>query len=1074
VERSIEMVVALLAVLKAGGAYVPLDPSHPAERLNSMLIDSGATVLLTQTQLQSLFSIGVWERIVVLDLMDAVIWQDQPRSNPERSKVGLTPDHLAYVIYTSGSTNKPKGVMIPHRALTNFINSMLAEPGIGPRDVLLSVTTFSFDIAALELYLPLIVGAQVRIANLAASLNGESLLKELQQGVTMMQATPASWQMLIEAGWKGSPGLKGLCGGEALNGSLARELAARSSSTWNMYGPTETTVWSLMERIAVSRDVVTVGKPIANTQVYILDAMQQPVPVGVAGEIYIGGAGAARGYLNRAELTAERFVPDPFRQARGARMYRTGDLGRWLQDGNIEYLGRNDFQVKVRGFRIELGEIETRLREYKAVREAMVVAREDRPGVQRLVAYYTTTGIGETEGTPHPTGVGASAEELRRHVAKKLPDYMVPSAYVWMQELPRTVNGKLDRRALPAPERGAFATASYQAPCGEVETMLASIWAEVLKVEQVGRYDNFFELGGHSLIIIQVAAKVRSAFGLNLPLRTFFEQPTLAGLAQRISQNAASTTSPTAKDISVVSRERPLPLTVGEEFLWLMAQFSPSYATQHLSLGWRFRGPLDACALERSVNEIIRRQEVLRTTFSTRGIGKYLLRLLIHAARSSGSRAPRRKRQQGKWIGHLASRAGRSKLLGAPASRLMGFVRAMIGHPVRVIAPFITIPLSRVDLGDDPGIDREQIARRLADDEVSRAIDLAKGPLLRMKLFRMDEEDHLFLLTVHHVVFDGWSHAIFVRELQSCYESYCAGQMPDLPELRIQYADYAAWRSAQMEGEVFHQQLEYWKDRLRGFPSELPLPVDSPRQAVSSLPSASIAFVISRAQTQGLKRLSQREGTTLFMVLLAVFQLLLYRLSGLEDMAVAVPFAQRGHPELEKLIGFFMGMVVVRTDLSGKPAFHELLHRVGETCQEAYTHSSPAVLKAVMHEAGVQGFAQARGSIFKAFFNWVSVPTHDLELPGLITEPILLRVETSDLGPDVVLEGSEAGETIDLRIIYKEPLFSAARMEKFTQQFMMLVSQVIEEPKKAITEYCLDTPQEQAPLVSTAVEVQVE
>jgi len=384
----------------------------------------------------------------------------------------------------------------------------------------------------------------------------------------------------------------------------------------------------------------------------------------------------------------------------------------------------------------------------------------------------------------------------------------------------------------------------------------------------------------------------------------------------------------------------------------------------------------------------------------------------------------------------------------------------MMGHPVRVIAPFAAIPLPVVDLRDVPPIDREQEARRLAEEEVGRAFNLATGPLVRMKLLQMDAEDHVFLLTFHHMICDGWSRGIFTRELQRCYEAYSVGQMPDLSPLPIQYADYAVWRRAQMEGEIFRRQLEYWKDRLKDLPSILPLPVDHPRPPVASLPSASIAFALSRTQTQGLKRLSQREGTTLFMTLLAVFQLLLYRLSGLEDMPVAVPFTARDHFELENLIGFFMGLVVVRTDLSGQPRFHELMRRVRETCQDAYAHFSSAMIKAVMQEAGVQGVAQARGSMFKAFFNWVSVPTHELELPRLKTKSFPARVKTPELGPDIVLEGRERNGTIEISVIYKEPLFCISRMEKFTQQFTMLVSQVVEKPEEAITKYYLDSPEE--------------
>jgi aryl carrier-like protein len=647
--------------------------------------------------------------------------------------------------------------------------------------------------------------------------------------------------------------------------------------------------------------------------------------------------------------------------------------------------------------------------------------------------------------------------------------------------------------------------------------MLAALWSQLLEIKEVGVQDNFFNLGGDSILSMRLVAAARSQ-GLEFALTDLFQHPTVAGLAsvarlktetrtapdvslagsegqpsglsgvaldslirmQPTIQHDQSGPTPAAlpkttglndelsesfigEDITPVPRERPLPLSPGEELLWLMAQISPSYATQHLFMGRRFTGPLNVAALECSVNEIVRRHEILRTTFSMSGIGKYVLRLLVHAARSPASQG-----RSGR-IDSVASRIGRIKLVAAAGDSLLRFTRAVIGHPMRVIAPFADIPLPIIDLQKIPVRDREQEASRMEEEEVSRVFNLAKGPLLRMKLLKLDEEDHVFMLTFHHVICDGWSRAIFTRELQHCYEAYAAGRKPDLPDLRIQYADYAVWRRAQMGGEVFRQHLEFWKDRLKGLPSELPLPVDHPRPPVPSLPSASIAFGISGAQVQGLKRLIQQEGATLFMALLAVFQLLLYRLSGLEDVAVAVPFAARGHSGLEDLIGFFMGLVAVRTDLSGKPSFQELLRRVRETCQGAYAHYSSAIVQAVMHEAGVQGFAQARGSRFKAFFNWISVPTHELALPRLRTELFLPNLKTPELGPDIVLEGREIDGTLDMRVIYKEPLFSAARMEKFTQQFAMLVSQVIEEPEKVITEYRLGVEEEHTAALSAGI-----
>ena len=522
VERGLEMMVGLLAILKAGGAYVPLDPAFPQERLRYMLNDSAPAVLLTQRQVKGLFS-GLGATLSVLDLSTAAPpWKNKPTKNLSRVSTGLMPEHLAYVIYTSGSTGAPKGVGVEHHALTNFLHSMRSEPGFTAKDRMLAVTTLSFDIAALEIYLPLIAGGTVEIATRETAMAPGILAKKLNGGITVMQATPVTWRMLMDDGWSGSHDLKILCGGEMLPANLAQSLIDKAEELWNVYGPTETTIWSTAGRVRRAAKFISIGRPIANTRVYVLDQNGAPVPVGVAGEIYIGGAGVARGYLNRPELTAERFLADPFVAEADARMYKTGDVGKWSPDGTIEHLGRNDHQVKIRGFRIELGEIEAALASHTAVREAVVTAREDVPGQKRLVAYYTAADRNRQLG---------GAAEFRSHLFSKLPDYMVPAAYVRLERIPLTANGKLDRKALPTPEGEVYAVRGYEAPQGETETRLVGIWADLLKVGRVGRHDNFFELGGHSLLAMQLTARIRRVFEVELPVRSVFEAPTIDSLA---------------------------------------------------------------------------------------------------------------------------------------------------------------------------------------------------------------------------------------------------------------------------------------------------------------------------------------------------------------------------------------------------------------------------------------------------------------------------------------------------------------------------------------------------------------
>jgi amino acid adenylation domain-containing protein len=519
-DRSVSLPVAVLGVAKAGAAYVPLDPAYPAERLAFMLADADVRAVVVEAATRELLTNGSTAARVDLTA-DAVALAEVEDSNVSGVSV---PDDLAYVIYTSGSTGRPKGVEVPHRALVNFLTSMQREPGLTASDVLVAVTTLSFDIAGLEMWLPLMTGARIVVASRETATDGRRLAALLGRvGATVLQATPATWRLLLETGWAGQEDLRILCGGEALPRDLADRLLARGAAVWNLYGPTETTIWSAVWRVEPGAGPVRIGHPIANTQLHVLDDRQQPVPVGVVGELYIGGVGVALGYRGRPDLTAERFLADPFAGAPGARMYRTGDLVRRWTDGAVECLGRADQQVKIRGYRIELGEIEQVLREQAALREAVVTAAEVRPGDTRLVAFVVPEEPGAVD-----------ASRLRAQLSRLLPDYMVPVHYVELAALPLTPNGKVDRRALPRPNLEAVSMVAYVPPDGETETQVAAIWAEVLGVERVGRMDAFFDLGGHSLSAMQAVARVQSVRGVDVVVRTLFDNPTVAAFAAAV------------------------------------------------------------------------------------------------------------------------------------------------------------------------------------------------------------------------------------------------------------------------------------------------------------------------------------------------------------------------------------------------------------------------------------------------------------------------------------------------------------------------------------------------------------
>jgi arthrofactin-type cyclic lipopeptide synthetase C len=544
-DRGVDLLIGLLGVLKAGGAYVPMDPSNPQQRLREIFEDAQPRAVLTHQQLRALLP-PCRAAVMILD-QDGNSIAAHSTDNLDSQALGLSPSNLAYVIFTSGSTGRPKGVMVEHRSVVNLLRSMCAEPGIRHDDRVLALTTVSFDIAAFELFLPLLVGAEVVFASSEMTTDGwlmGQLIK--QRDVTVLQATPATWRLLLEDKRWRAPRVRALSGGEALASSLASQVRERVHVLWNGYGPTETTIYSTIQKItadsARSSTSEPIGRPVANTRIYILDGRYEPAPTGVTGELYIGGIGVARGYLGKPDLTLQRFLPDPFSSEPGSRMYRTGDLGRWRADGRIEFLGRNDFQVKLRGFRIELGEIEARLAEHPGVRDAVVVAREVHAGDKRLVAYVTPAKAAQ-DGA-----VGIDVEALRMHLSSRLPEYMVPAAYVSLTKLPLTSSGKLDRKALPAPDADAYLTRGYEAPVGELETTVARIWAEVLNLERVGRNDNFFELGGHSLLVVKVASLLRQS-GLETTVAEFFNHPTIESFAASLHNTSASTARRTAQRI---------------------------------------------------------------------------------------------------------------------------------------------------------------------------------------------------------------------------------------------------------------------------------------------------------------------------------------------------------------------------------------------------------------------------------------------------------------------------------------------------------------------------------------------
>jgi amino acid adenylation domain-containing protein len=972
VDRSPEMVVGLLGILKAGGAYVPLDPAYPKGRLALMLEDAGAPVLLTEQRLREALPAG-GARVVCLD-SDGEGLDRRDEDNPAGDAAA---GDLAYVIYTSGSTGRPKGVQVTHGALVSFLLAMRKLLAITPHDALLAVTTLSFDIAGLEIFLPLIVGARVELVPREVAGDGARLAARLDEpGITLLQATPATWRLLLEGGWAGKPALTMLCGGEALPRALADRLLEKGAALWNVYGPTETTIWSSAARVEPGDGPVPIGRPIAGTQMYVLDARLRPVPVGVTGELYIGGAGVARGYLGRPALTAERFLPDPFGTAAGARLYRTGDLARWRPDGSLECLGRIDHQVKIRGFRVELGEVEAALLRHPAVREAVVVAREDASGEQALVAY--------TVARPE---AGLAAAELRRGLQETLPEYMVPSAFVALEALPLTPNGKVDRKALPPPGLARPSAGSFHVPPrGPIEEALAGIWGELLGRERVGVHDNFFDLGGHSLSATQLLARLRDTFAVEASLRDFLDEPTVAGLSRLVERELTAGAGLHVPPIGPVGRDGPVPASFAQQRLWFLDQLEPGSSAYNIPIAVRLIGALDGTALERALNEVVRRHEALRTTFASAA-----------------------------------------------------------GVPRQVIAPSLIVPMPVTDLGGLPAERREDEALRRLREEAERPFDLARGPLVRAGLLRLGERAHVVLVTMHHIVSDGWSIGVLVREVAALYEAFQHGEPSPLPEPALQYADYAAWQREWLQGEVLRSQLDYWTGQLAGVPA-LELPADRPRPPAMTGRGGERSLLLPRAVLDGVRVLGRQEGATTFMTLLAAFQVLLYRYSGQDDFAVGTPIAGRTRSELEGLIGFFVNTLVLRADLAGEPSFRDLLRRVRQRALGAYAHQDLPFeqLVGVLHPHRDPG----RTPLFQVMFVLQNAPLPPLKSPELELTPLDAEGGTAKFDLTLTVEETEPGLVAKLE--YGADLFDPPTIDRMLGHLRTLLEAIVAHPEQTI------------------------
>jgi len=1006
-EPCLELASAVIAILKAGGAYVPLDPFCPEDRLASVLAATRIQVVLTQKKLMK--RVPTWEQ--------KVLCLDEIRSSLVAEKTtntisGAVPANLAYVIFTSGSSGSPKGVAITHANAVRLFQWGRSALDLCDDDVWTLFHSIAFDFSVWEIWGALLHGARLVIVPYWVSRSPESFGRLLRtEAVTILNQIPSAfWQLARSEEERGDqsgslPALRlVIFGGEILEtqrlGAFLRRFGSDRLRLVNMYGTTETTVHvTFRPDIQVNDGTARgspIGRPLVDMEVYLLDPLLAPVPPGSPGQMCVCGAGLGRGYLNQPALTAERFTPDPFEARPGARLYLTGDTARCQSTGDLEFLGRFDHQVKIRGFRVELDEISAVLAVHPGVRECVVSVDHDAFGHKRIVAYVVADH-----------GWSASTTELRRSLGSKLPSYMVPAVFVWIDSLPRSPSGKVDRRALPAPTRVKPELAEPFANARSLtESSMAKSWAEVLGLEEVGIHDDFFELGGHSLLATRVISRLRKTMRVELSVRDLFEAPTIAKLVQRIHSARRSAHDRSITPLQPTPRRRHMPLSFAQQRLWLTEQIEPESPTYNLTTSLRLVGRLDVAAIERCFCEVVRRHEILRTIFTVEALG--------------------------------------------PAQRILP------AHPVML--PVLEMPGSSRTA-------RDAAALRCAREEACRPFDLRKGPLLRTALLRIDQEEHLLLLNVHHIVADGWSHGVIFDELSTLYAAFSRGDPSPLPEVALHYADFAHWQRQWLHGEVLDSLLSYWRRQLDGAPPRQLLPIAETRPAVGRNRGGRRRFRLSHDLSLALLWLNRSEDVTMFMTLLAAFETLLHRYSCQDDIVVGTIIANRNRAEFEKLIGFFANTLVIRTDFSANPSFRALLRQVRDTTLEAYAYQDLPFEKLVEELRPERSGTQT--PFFQTAFVFQNYPTATVRLAGLTASHVDPGQATTVF--DLTLSMTKTEERLAGTLEYDRDLFSDDAVQRMAGHFECLLKSIVRDPDRPVSQLPILPLAERSTLLSASI-----
>ncbi len=979
--RSVEMVIGLLAVLRAGGFYVPLDPAWPEQRWALTLGQLGAPVVVVEEALRSRLP-GFVTRTVVLDAADGVA-EGEPWEDP-----GAAPSQLAYVLFTSGSTGRPKGVAIEHRQLVSYVTAFRERLGLPVDASFATVSTFAADLGNTSIFSALCLGGCLHVISQERVADGERFAAYLAaRPVDCLKIVPSHLAALLNGTDPRSclPRQLLVLGGETPSWQLIERVQrlAPACRIVNEYGPTETTVGVMeatLDAFAADRAASpSLGRPLAHAQIYLLDPDGEAAPFGIAGEIFIGGSGLARGYLGSPELTAERFLPDPFAAAAGGRLYRSGDLARHLPNGDVELLGRFDQQVKIRGIRVELVEVESALRRHPAVHDAAVALHGEPPAERRLVAYIVAR-----------RGHEAPPRELRELLRETLPKYMVPAAFVLLAALPHTPNGKLDRAALPAPGDGAESDPdrSFEPAATPLEETISGLWQELLGVPRVARNDDFFDLGGHSLLSTRLVWQLRELFDVDLSFQQLFEAPTVAALAAYVG---AAQRAGKAAVVPTVERTprlpgRGLPLSFGQHRLWLAHQLDGGSSAYNIPSGMRVTGPLVLARLARGVSELVRRHEMLRTTF---------------------------KEIDGEPL----------QVIGAPAE--------------------VSVPL--IDLGALPEGARAAETGRVAAVAAGAPFDLAAGPLFRVLVLRLGVDLHAVVFAVHHIASDAWSATVLVREVIAVYEAEAAGRPSGLPDLPIQYADFAAWQRRWQRPEALPAEVEFWRRQLGG---ELPVLdlADRPRPAVMTHRGASLAAVFGDDLLRRVRALSRARGVTSFHTLLAAFAVVLSHHGGCRDVLVGTNVLGRHHAATAGLIGFHLNLVVLRIDLAGEPSFQELLRRVRDAALAAYAHQDLPFDQLV--EVLKPKRDPGRHPIFQVIVDYQRLPPQRVAAAGLTFTPLELEFDTAHCDLTLFLKDTE--DSLHVGLGYNADLLTGTRARRVLGDFDAMLRRVLADPETAL------------------------